>query len=403
MAPGHPAQSSLPGPRLQAPYSFYTQICCKFNPPEMTPVPSVRYHFMQMTALAFQLSWGLMCSTVAFAADALSFLPDGGDANLTFYLDNDLFADTDQDYTNGARLSWISGSRNPDEFGWVQQQLGRLADDPVSRVLFSKISGFENPEQLEYNYGFSLTQLMFTPEDPDLLQAPPGERPYAGWLGVDFSLHTKDAQALNSVSMAIGTTGKHSYAKEAQDLVHDIRGQEKFQGWDSQIPNEVTINFYTIQRRRLVILDPRQRRFAIDGFVEGRLALGTFNTSANVGSMLRFGWNLPLDFADARLSVTSYSHQPFKTDRRERSKWSYYGITGIQASAVAHNITLDGPVFRDFSTGTNSKPLVGEVYLGFGVRYERLNFSYVHTYRSKEFDGQDSAQSFGSMIVGYRL
>jgi hypothetical protein len=27
---------------------------------------------------------------------------------LTFYLDNDLFGGTDRNYTNGARLSWIS-------------------------------------------------------------------------------------------------------------------------------------------------------------------------------------------------------------------------------------------------------------------------------------------------------
>jgi lipid A 3-O-deacylase len=361
-------------------------------------------HSVRLLAFgAYLLSGQLIGSPLAFASDSLSFLPDSGDANLTAYLDNDLFADTDQDYTNGARVSWISGSRDPAEFGWVQRLLGKLSGDPVSRLLFSKLSGFSDPSQLEYNYGFSLTQLMFTPEDPDLLQAPEGERPYAGWLGVDLSLHTKDDQALNSVSLAIGTTGPHSYAEEAQNLVHDIRGQEEFQGWNSQIPNEVTVNVYTTQRRRLVFVDPRFSRFGIDGFIEGRLGLGTFYTGASLGSLLRIGWNLPVDFADARLSVTSYSHQPFKTARRERASWSFYGITGVQGAAVAHNITLDGPVFRDFSTGINSKPLVAEAYVGFGVRYQDLNFSYVHTYRSKEFDGQNSAQSFGSLTLGLRL
>ena len=361
-------------------------------------------HRSQMAAIWLLLAAALLAGSRAAAdSDSLSFLPDSGDANLTAYLDNDLFADTDQDYTNGARVSWISGSRDPAEFGWLQRTLDQLSEDPVSRFVFSKLSGFSDPGELEYNYGFSLTQLMFTPEEWDLLEAPEGERPYAGWLGVDMSLHTKDDQALNSVSLAIGTTGPHSYAQEAQNLVHDIRGQDKFQGWNSQIPNEVTVNVYTTQRRRVVVIDPRFSRFGIDGFVEGRLGLGTYDTGASVGSLMRIGWNLPVDFADARLSVTSYSHQSFKTSRRERKSWSFYGITGFQGAAVGHNITLDGPVFSDFSTGTSSKPLVGEVYVGFGARYQDVNFSYVHTYRSKEFEGQNSAQSFGSLTLGVRL
>ena len=75
----------------------------------------------------------------------------------------------------------------------------------------------------------------------------------------------------------------------------------------------------------------------------------------------------------------------------------------MQFAAIAHNITLDGPVFRSFSTGTNSRPAVAEVYAGFGLRYREVNFSYVHTYRTKEFDGQNSAQSFGSLTLGVRL
>lgn len=340
---------------------------------------------------------------VAAAADKLAFLPDSGDANLTFYLDNDLFADEDQDYTNGVRLSWISGARDPGEFGWVQRLLKRLSGDPESRALFRKLSGFSDPEHLEYNYGFSLTQLMFTPEDLEAPAAPPGQRPYAGWLGVDFSLQTKDANALNALGLAIGTTGKHSLAEQAQDFVHDLRGLEKFAGWDSQVPNEVTVNLYSTQRRRLGLLNPERHTFAIDGFLEWQVGLGNYFTGLNAGALVRFGWNLPLDFSDARLSVTAYSHQPFKTTRLERSNWSVYGIVGAQAAAVAHNITLDGPVFRNFDTGTSSEPVVGELYAGFGVRFRRASFSYVHTFRSKEFEGQDEAQSFGSLTFGYRL
>lgn len=357
---------------------------------------------MTRCALALSLAT-LLWSGAALAADALSFLPDKGDANLTFYLDNDLFADTDENYTNGARLSWISGSRDPNEFGWVQNRLRRLNGDADSRKLFRRLSGFEDPTELEYNYGMSITQLMYTPEDTEAPRAPRGQRPYAGWLGVDFSLHTKDTEALNSVAFALGTTGPHSYAKQTQDFVHDLRGLDKFKGWSSQIPNEVTVNLYYAQRRRLAPKDPGARRFGIDGYTEWRVALGTFDTGLDVGGLVRFGWNLPLSFADPRLSTTSYSHQPFKTDRSQRASWSFYGMAGVRGSYVAFNATLDGPAFRDFNTGTNSRPFVGELYAGFGARWRRWNFSYAQTFRTKEFKGQDRRQSFGSLAIGYRL
>ncbi len=354
----------------------------------------------------YTLLLGTVCALVpshGAPADGGSFLPDTGDANLTFYLDNDLFADTDENYTNGLRLSWISGSRDPEQFGPLQRLLRKLSGDAESRGLFRTLSGFSDPGDVEYNYGFSLTQFMFTPQDPKAPAAPPGQRPYAGWLGLDLSLHTKDAHALNSVGVALGITGRNSYAEEAQDFVHDIRGLEKFQGWDSQVPTELTLNLYYTQKRRLILLDPERGSFGIDGFGEWRIALGNFLTAANVGALVRFGWNLPENFSDPRLSVTAYSHEPFRTDRHQRSDWSFYGMTGTLGAAVAHNITIDGPVFTDFDTGTSSEPFVGELYAGFGIRYRRVNFSYVHTFRSREFSGQRNSQSFGSLTLSYQF
>jgi len=234
-------------------------------------------------------------------------------------------------------------------------------------------------------------------------EAPPGQRPYAGWLGIDVSLHTKDAHATNAVVLAVGTTGPNALAKETQDFVHEVRGFDTFQGWDSQIPNEITVNVYYKQKRRLTFLEIGKGDFAADGFGEWQMALGNFLVSAQMGALLRFGWNLPVDFSDPRLSVTAYTLQPFVTGRGQHHAWSVYGLAGLQGAAVAHNITLDGPVFQDYDTGVHSEPFVGELYIGFGVRYSRTEFSYIHTIRSKEFSEQDKAQSFGSLTLTYRF
>jgi len=129
----------------------------------------------------------VLTTTDAGATGGFGLLPDRGDAHLSFYLDNDLFAGTDENYTNGVRIAWISGSRDPAQFGAVQRGLRRLTGDVKSLKQFRSVSGFRDPATIEYNYGTSITQLMFTPQDPDARKSPPGDSPYAGWLGLGFS------------------------------------------------------------------------------------------------------------------------------------------------------------------------------------------------------------------------
>ncbi|HBE22492.1 MAG TPA: DUF2219 domain-containing protein, partial [Verrucomicrobiales bacterium] len=57
-----------------------------------------------MIRFAISATAAIGLSTSIAKADRESPLPDFGPGYLTFYLDNDLFANKDQDYTNGARL-----------------------------------------------------------------------------------------------------------------------------------------------------------------------------------------------------------------------------------------------------------------------------------------------------------
>ncbi len=70
------------------------------------------------------------------------------------------------------------------------------------------------------------------------------------------------------MELNIGTVGPNARAKEVQDFVHDIKGVEQFQGWDSQIPNEVTVNLFFSQKRRLTFLETGYSGFSVDGFGE---------------------------------------------------------------------------------------------------------------------------------------
>jgi lipid A 3-O-deacylase len=328
------------------------------------------------------------------------FLPDYGDGYLTFYFDNDLFSGSDKDYTNGARLSWISGNRPVEELGDVQRYLRLLIGDASSPALFQRLSGFSDAAGISYNYGMAITQLMYTPEDSVPTAPILNQRPYAGVLLAGFSLHAMDESVLNTVSLNLGMVGPHAYAEETQDFIHSLRDIEKFNGWKNQVPDEFLVNIRLTQKRRLSLIDYANGIFAIDGFSETALALGNFRTEAIVGGLIRIGFNLPVEFSDPRLSPDAYSHKLFQSDRVQNSFWSLYTIFGVRGSAVGHDVTLDGPVFRGgFDTGVDREPFVAEAYAGFGVRLSDWELSYVHTYRSREFDHQHGNPSFGSIAI----
>lgn len=326
---------------------------------------------------------------------------------LTGYFDNDLFGGTDANYTNGVRLSWISEGEPLFNMFPARRQLEQLAGSGGDYKLIRAISGFEDESvrngTLELNYGLSLTHLMFTPEDPQAVSQPIGQRRYAGWLALGFSVHARDHRALNSVELLLGTTGPHSRAREAQDLIHEIRDIEKFEGWDDQIPNEFTVDLSFTQKRRLRFLERRDSGFSVDGFSEWGARLGSYRTDAFVGGFFRAGFNLPADFSDPRLTATAYSHKFFDQGELANRPWSVYALFGFTGTAVGHDASLDGPLFRDFDTGNTREPLLAEVFAGFGLRWRLAEFSYVHTFRTQSYQEQGEGSDFGSLALRVQL
>jgi len=325
----------------------------------------------------------------------------------TFYLDNDMFGGSDKNYTNGVRFSWISEGEKLQEFVPARGQLEKLAGVGGDYRLVRAVSGFDKDSvengTLELNYGLSLTQLMYTPTDPLSTTQPPGQRRYAGWLGLGFSVHARDPHALNSAELIFGTTGPRSLAEQSQDFVHELRDIQRFEGWDDQIPNEFTLDLSFVQKRRLRIHDAPSTGFSVDGFSEWGVRLGSMRTQAYAGGFFRAGLNLPADFSDPRLSSTAYSHQFFGGESVQEKPWSVYALFGADLTGVAFDATLDGPMFDDFDTGNHREPWYADAFVGFGLRWRTVEFSYVHTWRSKTFREERRHSDFGSVALRLQL
>lgn len=300
--------------------------------------------------------------------------------------DNDLFSGTDRDYTNGARIGFLQDFHDNKKFG------------PVIRRALGYQEG-EGPDR--FSWGIGATQLMFTPEDHRAKQSPKGDRPYAGWLGIEGSFHAKSTLSASSLTLSIGTTGKRSYARETQNWVHrNISDSPLFQGWESQIPDEITLNLFIDQKRRIMQLEKLNLHpFELDGYIEFGTALGNFRTDAYVGTLLRGGYNLPAAYIAPRVQIGSYRHAFSQKNSSPEKPFSCFAFAAVRGSAVVHDITLDGPVFRDFDTDVESKPLVGELLFGLSARYRICEFIITRTVRTDEFNGQKAKHQYDSVQI----
>ena len=266
---------------------------------------------------------------------------------LLFQLDNDLFTGSDKNYTNGARMAWLQPIPMESMNGF-QDWLRDLSGAGDNRF-FAMLTSFIEPETIRYDWGTGITQLMFTPEDYSAPEAPPGQRPYAGWLGIEFSLHAKDAYSLSSVLLSIGTTGENSFAQETQEWVHrNISNSPILQGWDSQVPGELTVNFHFDRKRRFSALAEHTRDWPVglDGYFEWGAALGNFRTDAYIGALMRVGYNLPVQYVTPRIQLGAYSHELFLGEGGHRGNWSVYALGGFLRAVGGRRAGRDRPALQ---------------------------------------------------------
>jgi len=138
--------------------------------------------------IRLHLSLALACTTLVLLATALPGRcaePNESastPATLIVIEENDYFAGTDEHYTNGTKLMWVSGD------------LKHYADDqrlPRFVLPFLGILPFVNSPGQQYNVALSLGQNMYTPTHTQVSLPLPNDRPYAGWTYFSLGLHAK--------------------------------------------------------------------------------------------------------------------------------------------------------------------------------------------------------------------
>ncbi len=313
----------------------------------------------------------------AFAAEERVTEDDKGIFNVV--IENDVFAGSDRDYTNGIRFSWLSPEKNMPKLARSIARRLPLADDGNQRI--SVAAG----------------QSMFAPEDIGRRIPDPRDHPYAGWLYGSVGMVTDTGNTLNNVMLTVGVVGPLARAEQTQKFIHRYTGSPQPKGWDSQLKNEPGVIFtYERKWRKIYEFSP----FGLGADVTPHVGfnLGNINTDASIGTTFRLGYDLPADYGPPRIRPSlpgSDFFIPTKT-------MGGYLFTTVAARAVARNIFLDGNTFRD-GPGVDKKNLVNSLQLGAAITLGQTRLSYTHVLLTEEYSSQRRKPAFGALTLSRRF
>jgi hypothetical protein len=300
---------------------------------------------------------------------------------LSFVLENDLFYNLDQHYTNGARLIWVPG---------------RDAATPAWATYLLRLVPWI-PESGEVIHGYAIGQSMYTPRDITIANPPLRDRPYAGWLYGTVGIGVESGQQLDWFEVSLGMVGPASRAEQTQKFVHKLIGSKAPQGWSTQLKNEpgLVLNYQRSWRSLAATTFFGHR---LDFTPHVGATLGNIFTYADTGFTIRYGKRLPNDFGPPRIQPGILGSGNFSSP----SGFGWYLFAGVEERAVARNIFLDGNTFRA-SRRVQREPFLTDIQYGFVVDWPSIRLSYTHVLRSREFRTQSRRDDFGAITMSVKI
>lgn len=314
-------------------------------------------------------------------------------------VENDLFGGTDQNYTNGLRLSWISGAN---EVHPILRSAARLL--PWSNIGYEKCgvtpSGTTDVGQshcaadTRLRQGIEFGHAIFTPEDIGATDPDPADRPYAGWLYVSGTAVATTGDVQDTVQLNLGMVGPSALGEQVQVNWHKLIDGREPRGWESQLEDELGVELLVQHQRRFD--GPKFGDLQTDWALHGVTAVGNVRTYAGVGAMARVGFDLDADFGPPRVRPALASAGVFNPRRPVAG----YLFAGLEGRAIARDIFLDGNTFRD-GPSVSKFPLVADAQAGVALNLLGLQLTFTYVHRSRSFEGQKEPDQFGAVSISF--
>ncbi len=279
-----------------------------------------------------------------------------------FNYDNDYFAATDENYTQGYNFELV---------------LPSLEKNPANHLFF-------NFDGNKTQYGLSIEHIGFTPNDYESEDIQFGDRPFAAAImlkSFKMETHTPNKTRL-SQSLSLGLIGPGAFGKEMQVGIHEITGNKVPGGWDNQIKNDVVLNYRVDFEKQLFKLE---NLFAFQ--FDASTQIGTLFTNASIGFNTQIG-------------IMNSVFDNVKTNR----KFQFYLYGQPRVSLVGYDATLQGGLLNRDSPYTisseNIERFTAQYNYGIVLKTRTLYFEYTRSAITREFKSGASAK-WGGIRIGF--
>lgn len=298
-------------------------------------------------------------------------------------MENDLFADTDRQYTNGIRFETMASACDAYQ----------LISDAARIIPFSGIG-----DNNRYRRGWSLSHLIFTASDISLENPPEDDHPYAGYLAFSIFSSAISGNSENTLSLELGLVGPSAQGEYVQrnwhqHVLHDAIDPA---GWATQLHDEVVFAVSVQRLRRWALLS--STRWNADVYTHAGGTLGTVRTDLSGGLFARWLLGEIPDGVAAppriRPAVSASTYFP------RINGWNAYVFGGVAGTWVGRDIFLDGNTFRS-SRSVDKRDVVWSAQAGIAVQRENVRVTYTHIVRSDQFTTQREQHRFGSVSVSF--
>ncbi len=302
--------------------------------------------------------------------------------------ENDLFAFSDDGYTNGLSFGWGHGPFDSFEALHLPEWIRTISQ-------WTYING---SNENNYSIGYGIAQGMYTPSDIEEEDLIVDDRPYAGTLLWRTRIRSYDDKVADSLALTLGMAGPASLAEQSQKIIHKLVDATEPMGWDNQIENEPV---FRVDAEHVI----RFANFDISGPVEfdsnlyTQAGFGNLRSDAGAGIVCRIGNVLDSSFAyinpaPAR-GVNTLAGSPSQG-------FNWQVLVSLYGRYVFNDITIDGNTFKD----SHSVELIHEqalVSLAVASSWQNWGFIFSLQSGSDTFEEQESSSKFGALSVTYNL
>lgn len=287
---------------------------------------------------------------------------------------------SDQSYTNGVKFSYI----------YAQGQIPVWSKPFLDRFYFLR----DESKWAKVNYGLSLGQQIFTPNNTQTEYLVAADRPYAAWLYAGFGVSLKEKKVENFLELNLGTVGSNALGEQVQNGFHVATKNPTAKGWNNGLKNEPTLQVFYQKRHKTAFSD------TLDFIPYYGAALGNVLIGGHVGGLIRFGPHLPDDFGPSRPSASDGNSFISTSSYSSATQPTYDLFGGLRGNYVNKNIFLDGNSYQE-SHWVKKHPFNFETELGFSLYFKSTSLVWRFVTKSPEFEDVKKPTSFASIGLVY--